>query len=121
DIQNLFAEAISDWGLMFGHPAISHLLRLVWFNNKDKSDGLFWSAYFKDDMVPILAIAWLCTAICCAIQEYSEGTLEGVRFLEEGYEGIYRVFLKELQNWHSWSSEPGRADVIWSEALEAWW
>ncbi|KIY51092.1 hypothetical protein FISHEDRAFT_71386 [Fistulina hepatica ATCC 64428] len=109
---NLFAEAISEWGLMFGHPAISHLLRLVWFNNKDKSDGLFWSAYFKDDMVPMPAIAWSCTAICCAIQEYSEGTLEGVRFSEEGYEGIYRDFLKELQNWHSWSSEPGRADVV---------
>ncbi|KAI5985085.1 hypothetical protein EDD15DRAFT_2176292, partial [Pisolithus albus] len=83
-------------GTMYKHPLIAKLIILRWFTDS-RAEGVRYRKYF--DPLPLPLLAFVLTAIQCAIDEWATGEHSGVKFQGAKYADVYQHHLKNLDGW----------------------
>ncbi|KAG6376830.1 hypothetical protein JVT61DRAFT_1856 [Boletus reticuloceps] len=99
---------------MYRNPLILKVIKTVWFSDVHADGVRFGTQYFSP--LPVKVIAFVLTAIECAIDEWSTGTPKKHNFEGKKYSAVYVRHLKDLELWSTFSEKyartnPGRKDL----------
>ncbi|KAH7919794.1 hypothetical protein BV22DRAFT_1133585 [Leucogyrophana mollusca] len=89
---------------MYKQKIIAKIIITQWFTNL-QADGIRYAEYFTP--FPLNTIAFVCTAIECAIDEWSTGERKQVDFNGKKYEKVYNRHMKNLNGWKKFSVSAG--------------
>ncbi|OBZ76398.1 hypothetical protein A0H81_03782 [Grifola frondosa] len=89
------------------NPIIEKVLTKVWFTDEG-SDGVRYPEYF-DLVIPLPMLAFVLTAVECAIHEWKEGTRSLVEMRMKPYKKYYENHLKMLTGWETYSATRSQA------------
>ncbi|KAF8120118.1 hypothetical protein EV363DRAFT_1192076 [Boletus edulis] len=92
---------------MYRNPLILKLIKTVWFCDVH-ADGVRFTRYFSP--FPVQVVAFVLTAIECAIDEWSTGTLKKHNFEGKRYSAVYARHLKDLELWTAFSEQYARTN-----------
>ncbi|GLB45389.1 hypothetical protein LshimejAT787_2200520 [Lyophyllum shimeji] len=91
---------------IFRNAIIRNVIHQVWFGDKGKSLALLYPDSFVD-VIPLETIAFVITAIHCAITEFSLGVQTNMKFDTKIYQPAYLQHLKSLCDWHAFTEARG--------------
>ncbi|KAI6039501.1 hypothetical protein EDC04DRAFT_2603161 [Pisolithus marmoratus] len=94
--------------------------RPTWFMDS-RAEGICYHKYFNPLPLPLLA--FILTAIQCAIDEWATGEHSGVKFQGAKYADIYQHHLKNLDGWKKFNEtmNDNALERLWCDLLETAW